>query len=82
MRDKIGRNDPCPGGSGKKYKHCHLPADEARSTAPPSEEERGFRRALETWANQQLTPPVPPQRVDAAGGEALPPITHQPGVMR
>ena len=23
MRDKIGRNDPCPCGSGKKYKHCH-----------------------------------------------------------
>jgi len=21
--DKIGRNDPCPCGSGKKFKHCH-----------------------------------------------------------
>ncbi|WP_374537149.1 preprotein translocase subunit SecA [Chitinimonas taiwanensis] len=21
--DKIGRNDPCPCGSGQKYKHCH-----------------------------------------------------------
>ncbi len=21
--DKVGRNDPCPCGSGKKYKHCH-----------------------------------------------------------
>ena len=20
---KVGRNEPCPGGSGKKYKHCH-----------------------------------------------------------
>ncbi|HEV8096738.1 MAG TPA: SEC-C metal-binding domain-containing protein [Burkholderiales bacterium] len=20
---KIGRNEPCPCGSGKKYKHCH-----------------------------------------------------------
>jgi len=20
---KIGRNDPCPCGSGKKYKNCH-----------------------------------------------------------
>lgn len=20
---KLGRNDPCPCGSGKKYKHCH-----------------------------------------------------------
>jgi preprotein translocase subunit SecA len=22
-KDKAGRNDPCPCGSGKKYKHCH-----------------------------------------------------------
>ncbi|MGV8644563.1 SEC-C metal-binding domain-containing protein, partial [Pseudomonas aeruginosa] len=20
---RIGRNEPCPCGSGKKYKHCH-----------------------------------------------------------
>ncbi len=25
---RAGRNDPCPCGSGKKYKKCHLPADE------------------------------------------------------
>jgi preprotein translocase subunit SecA len=24
---QIGRNDPCPCGSGKKYKHCHLRKD-------------------------------------------------------
>jgi preprotein translocase subunit SecA len=23
VEPKIGRNDPCPCGSGKKYKHCH-----------------------------------------------------------
>ncbi|HRK17780.1 MAG TPA: SEC-C metal-binding domain-containing protein [Hyphomicrobiaceae bacterium] len=23
---KIGRNDPCPCGSGKKYKKCHMAA--------------------------------------------------------
>lgn len=23
VEDQIGRNDPCPCGSGKKYKHCH-----------------------------------------------------------
>lgn len=22
-KDNVGRNDPCPCGSGKKYKHCH-----------------------------------------------------------
>jgi tetratricopeptide (TPR) repeat protein len=26
---KIGRNDPCPCGSGRKYKRCCLPAHEA-----------------------------------------------------
>jgi preprotein translocase subunit SecA len=25
---RVGRNDPCPCGSGKKYKKCHMPQDE------------------------------------------------------
>jgi preprotein translocase subunit SecA len=25
---KVGRNDPCPCGSGKKYKRCCLPKEE------------------------------------------------------
>ena len=25
---RVGRNDPCPCGSGKKYKKCHMPSDE------------------------------------------------------
>ena len=24
---KVGRNDPCPCGSGKKFKNCHLVAE-------------------------------------------------------
>ena len=31
-----GRNDPCPCGSGKKYKKCHLAADEAAIIVPPT----------------------------------------------
>lgn len=31
--EKAGRNDPCPCGSGKKYKKCHL-AEDAASPAP------------------------------------------------
>ncbi|MEO6463185.1 MAG: preprotein translocase subunit SecA, partial [Candidatus Eisenbacteria bacterium] len=27
MAPRAGRNDPCPCGSGKKYKKCHLPID-------------------------------------------------------
>lgn len=31
---KTGRNDPCPCGSGKKYKHCCLDKDRAAELAP------------------------------------------------
>jgi len=31
-----GRNDPCPCGSGKKYKKCHLAADEQATIVPPT----------------------------------------------
>ena len=31
-----GRNDPCPCGSGSKYKHCHGVAGGALATAPGS----------------------------------------------
>ncbi|MET0401534.1 MAG: SEC-C metal-binding domain-containing protein, partial [Cystobacter sp.] len=38
-RQKPGRNEPCPCGSGKKYKACHAAEDRARESAalpPPS----------------------------------------------
>jgi uncharacterized protein YecA (UPF0149 family) len=33
---KVGRNDPCPCGSGRKYKQCHgqLTADDTPAFAP------------------------------------------------
>ena len=34
---KIGRNDPCPCGSGQKYKRCCLPRDEAAQCAGAAE---------------------------------------------
>ncbi len=33
MGTKPGRNDPCYCGSGKKYKRCHLPLDEAEAAS-------------------------------------------------
>ena len=33
---KIGRNDPCPCGSGKKYKKCCFPQEEISQSAPCS----------------------------------------------
>lgn len=32
----LGRNEPCPCGSGKKYKKCHLTTDEGVASPPPS----------------------------------------------
>jgi preprotein translocase subunit SecA len=33
-RPKVGRNDPCWCGSGKKYKHCHYREDTAEAEGP------------------------------------------------
>ena len=32
-RPKLGRNDPCWCGSGKKYKKCHMEQDRAKEAA-------------------------------------------------
>jgi hypothetical protein len=42
--DKPGRNDPCPCGSGKKYKKCCHDADTAAGSADP---EAAWRKQLE-----------------------------------
>jgi hypothetical protein len=58
---KIGRNDPCPCGSGKKYKHCHLPIEEAAQAG-----QRRLWRAVDTLmpqiieAAQELPEAIPP----------------------
>src|SRR5262245_56588523 len=47
---KIGRNDPCPCGSGKKYKQCHLPLEEAAQA-----EQLRLRRAVDTLMPKIVT---------------------------
>jgi hypothetical protein len=37
---QVGRNQPCPCGSGKKYKQCCLPNDEATSLAARDQQRR------------------------------------------
>jgi tetratricopeptide (TPR) repeat protein len=37
--DKAGRNDPCPCGSGKKYKKCCLPMHEADESQRAAEQQ-------------------------------------------
>jgi len=53
---KIGRNDPCPCGSGKKYKQCHLPIEEAAAA-----EQLRLRRSVDT---------LMPKIIVAAQGQA------------
>jgi len=53
-----GRNDPCWCGSGKKYKHCHLRADQGREPAPTPAQGTG-------QAPRPATPPPPAAPVAA-----------------
>lgn len=69
MIEKVGRNDPCPCGSGKKYKQCCLSKGASapkKITAkwlsgpkPINLMERTFGAALEA-AQQHDKPPLPP----------------------
>ena len=45
-----GRNDPCPCGSGKKFKHCCLRVEEATVETPEALAWRRLRRALDDFA--------------------------------
>jgi hypothetical protein len=51
---KPGRNEPCPCGSGKKYKHCCLIAAEARAHSPDQMVWRRVRRELEEFPPRML----------------------------
>jgi len=58
---KVGRNDPCPCGSGKKYKKCcmlkdemqkpEIQSDESESITAPSEDKKLDSRSDETENN-------------------------------
>jgi predicted Zn-dependent protease len=52
---KIGRNQPCPCDSGKKYKHCCLATDQAAAAATREEQRRNAPpppapRPMPRWA--------------------------------
>jgi tetratricopeptide (TPR) repeat protein len=56
---KVSRNDPCPCGSGKKYKRCCLPKDEF------VEVKRARRRQVDAvFAKSSLPPRIIPDEVD------------------
>jgi hypothetical protein len=49
---KVGRNDPCPCGSGKKYKDCCLHAADAERAQTPDNGSDGALRAFEWLTNR------------------------------
>ena len=50
MTQKIGRNDPCPCGSGRKYKHCG--GKTAAPAAPAAESHEGACARAVAWLAQ------------------------------
>ncbi|MFZ2493460.1 MAG: SEC-C metal-binding domain-containing protein [Thermoanaerobaculia bacterium] len=74
-KPQVGRNDPCPCGSGKKYKKCHLEADSlaARDARVESVHDLDHRLAMEVavFASRNFGPARFPKAVEA-GEEAAP----------
>src|SRR5260370_42496407 len=67
---KLGRNEPCSCGSGKKYKKCHLVGDEA-AAAPPPTAPTAQELAAAAWRPFE-------QRRPRAPGRAFPPTPAPP----
>ena len=53
---KIGRNEPCPCGSGSKYKDCHQKAGEAFLLKLARDRERQQLRALRAELKERGVP--------------------------
>lgn len=56
---QIGRNDPCHCGSGKKYKQCHLAADEQAAREARA---KALAEAPEPAATEPVEVATAPQR--------------------
>jgi preprotein translocase subunit SecA len=65
-KQPAGRNDPCPCGSGKKYKNCHLDADEKKAREARS------KAAEAASAAAPAEPAAGPATASASAGAAPP----------
>jgi uncharacterized protein len=77
MTEKAGRNDPCPCGSGKKYKQCCLKNERPRGSAP-----RKFKATVIEGGGIFKKPPDLMQRtfgkaIEAAQQDEKPPLPPQ-----
>lgn len=65
MEKKVGRNDPCPCGSGKKYKQCHG-AETKKTTYTPAGKRKFTAKVIDVtgksssvFQNVGTPPPMP-----------------------
>jgi TolA-binding protein len=70
---KPGRNDPCPCGSGKKYKKCCLPKEEAveREQLGQAEAKRAERAAAHRLQLREARAAMAASHSGAADGDEL-----------
>ncbi len=70
-----GRNDPCPCGSGRKYKKCHLSEDQAQEheVLLKAQEEAREHASQEESGDPEKRPAGKPSKADGARG------IHKPG---
>ena len=64
---KTGRNDPCPCGSGKKYKHCCLDKDRAAQLVPAAAKLAAMARQMDDYETALLQS----QALDAASNAVV-----------
>ena len=72
MNKKVGRNDPCPCGSGKKYKSCCFAKSVARS---------GKQKITAKWLNAPQAPNLIERtfgNVIASTGKEFSPSSEKP----
>jgi hypothetical protein len=69
---RVGRNEPCPCGSGRKYKHCCLAKDEAAAREARVKAEAKAAKAAEKAADKEGASP------EAAPPPPRKPQTYQP----
>jgi hypothetical protein len=78
---KTGRNDPCPCGSGKKYKKCCLEKDAAARFAPPPASEEVA--AADEWEPDQVPVETEPEEAEPGkAGSWEEPAATESGIIR
>jgi hypothetical protein len=67
-----GRNDPCPCGSGKKYKKCCLPKEEAAKLKAHAKDQAAREEraaAHRVWSSVRQKPKSWPVSLQPRGGD-------------